>query len=104
MERYAVYTTADFDKDLFNLSPEEQRRISKIFLQLKNNPYVGDPLRYKFFREKRLKEKRIYYLIYDDLKAVLVVAMSGKKDQQKVINSIINYLDKFRIYLENLLH
>lgn len=103
MKKYAVYTTADFDKDLFNLSGAEQDKIEKIFLQLSVNPYVGDAIRYRFFREKRLKEKRIYYLIYEDLKSVLVVAMSGKKDQQKVINSIVNYLDKFKLYLDKLL-
>ena len=78
---YAVYTTETFDKEASKLSQEEQKRIQKISLQLKENPYVGDQLQYKFLREKRLEEKRIYYLVYDNLNIVLIVAISGKKNQ-----------------------
>lgn len=41
--------------------------------------------------------------MYDDLQAVLVVAISGKKDQQTTINHIIDYFDEYRIYLERLI-
>ena len=51
-------------------------------------------------REKRLREKRVYFLVYDDLQAVLIVALSGKKDQQATINHLIKYFDEYRIYLE----
>ena len=97
---YVVYTTESFDEETSKLSQDFQNRIKQIFLQLKENPYVGDQLRYRFLREKRLEEKRIYYLVYDDLKAVLVVAISGKKDQQATINHIISWFDKYKIYLE----
>ena len=100
---YVVYTTEDFDKDMAKLSLEEQRRTQKIFLQLRDNPYVGDQLRYKCLREKRLNEKRIYYLVYDDLMAVLVVAVGGKKTQQETIDYIIDSFDQYRIYLEQLI-
>ena len=53
---YAVFTTEKFDKETAKLLEEEQRRIKKIFLQLKENPYVGDQIRYRHFREKRLRE------------------------------------------------
>jgi len=100
---YAVYTTENFDKEVEKLTQEEQRRIQKIFFQLRDNPYVGNQLQYKFLREKRLKEKRIYYLVYDDLKSVLIVAISGKKTQQNTINHIINCFDEYKIYLEKIL-
>ena len=85
------------------LSSEEQIRIQKIFLQLRDNPYVGDQLRYRCLREKRLEEKRIYYLVYDDLMAVLIVAIGDKKTQQETIDYIINYIDQYKTYLENLI-
>jgi len=85
MNIYAVYTTKTFDKEVEKLSEEDQKRIKKIFLQLRGNPYVRDQLQYKILREKRLKEKRIYYLVYDDLMAILIVAISGKKTQQETI-------------------
>jgi len=77
---YVIYTTESFDKETAKLPQNDKERIKKIFLQLKENPYVGDQLQYRYLREKRIKEKRIYYLVYDDLQAVLVVAISGKKD------------------------
>jgi mRNA-degrading endonuclease RelE of RelBE toxin-antitoxin system len=100
---YAVYTTKNFEKEMKKLSRHEQGRIKKIFLQLKENPYVGDQLQYRHLREKRLDEKRIYYLVYQDFGAVLIVAISGKKDQQATINHIIYCFDEYRDYLEKLL-
>ncbi len=99
---YAIFTTENLKKELSKLPQETQTKIKKIFLQLKENPYVGDSLKYKFFREKRIKEKRLYYLIYEDLSAVLVVAIGGKKTQQKTINYIIRYLSEYKKYMENL--
>ena len=100
---YAVYTTENFEKEVLKWSGNYLKKIKKIFLQLKENPYVGDTIRYKFFREKRIKEKRIYYLIYDELSVVLIVAFGGKKEQQETIDKIIKYLPEFKRYIEKLL-
>ncbi len=99
---YAVYALNVFDKEMSKLSSDYRQKIEKIFLQLKENPYVGDVIRYKFFREKRIKEKRIYYLVYDDLKMVLLVAISGKKTQKETINKIVSYFKEYRNYAEKL--
>ena len=103
MEKYEVHTTKTFDKEINKLSEEDKRRIQNIFFQIRDNLYVGDQLKYKHLREKRLDEKRIYYLVYDDLKSVLIVAISGKKDQQKTINHIVDYFDEYKLYLERLI-
>jgi mRNA-degrading endonuclease RelE of RelBE toxin-antitoxin system len=100
---YAVYVTESFEKEVDKLSNSEKEILQKIFLQLKENPYVGDWVRYRFFREKRLREKRVYYLVYDDLKAVLVVAFGGKKPQKETINKIVSYFPEFREYLKKIL-
>lgn len=97
---YAVYTTESFDKEIAKLSLSDREIIQKICFQLKENPYVGDQLRYRFLREKRIREKRLYFLVYDDLSAVLLVAFSGKKAQQETIDYLIRYLPEFRDYLE----
>ncbi|MFH1521345.1 MAG: hypothetical protein ABIF18_00130 [archaeon] len=99
---YAVFITENFQKEMVGFSQSDREKIQKVFLQLKENPFVGDAIRYRFFREKRIKEKRIYYLIYDDLSAVLIVAISGKKTQQKTIDYIIRYLPEYRRYVKNL--
>lgn len=100
---YAVYSTESFDKEIAKLPQSDQEIIQKMFLKIKENPYLSDQLRYKNLREKRIREKRIYFLVYDDLEAVLVVAIGGKKGQQATIDHIINYFDEYRIYLEELL-
>ncbi len=58
---------------------------------------------YPFFREKRIKEKRIYYLVYDDLKLVLLVATSGKKDQQLTIDHIKHSLHEYKKIAEEII-
>ena len=100
---YAVYITESFEKDIEKLSESDREIIQKIYNQLKENPYVGDIIRYRFFREKRLREKRIYYLVYDDLLAVLVVAISDKKAQAETIDEIVRLLPEYKAYIHNLL-
>ena len=100
---YSVYTTESFEKEIEKLSDSEKKIIKKMYLQLKENPYVGDAIKYSFFREKRLREKRIYYLIYDDLSAVLMIALGGKKAQQETIDEIIKELPEFKKYMKKLL-
>lgn len=99
---YAIFTTKSFEDSILKFSQSDRKKIQKLFLQLKQNPYVGDALRYKFFREKRIKEKRIYYLIYDDLSIILVIAISGKKAQQETINHIINCLPEYKKFIQKL--
>jgi mRNA-degrading endonuclease RelE of RelBE toxin-antitoxin system len=100
---YRVYATETFKKEMENLDLSDQGTIQKIAISLAENPFSGDPLRYPFLREKRLREKRIYFLVYRDLSCVLLVAFGGKKDQQKTIDFIINALPKYKEYLLRLL-
>ena len=64
---------------------------------------MGDSIKYKFFREKRIKEKRIYYIIYEEFSTVLIVAVGGKKEQQNTINEIIKLLPEFKVYIKEIL-
>ena len=100
---YAVYTTGRFEKEIDKLSDFDKKIIEDIYKQLALNPYTGDQIRYRFFREKRIREKRVYYLVYDDLAAVLIVAFGGKKAQEETIDKIVENFSEFRLYLENLL-
>lgn len=68
----------------------------KIPRQLAAQPFLGDPLGYPFLREKRVRERRVYYLVYEDLRLVLLVATSGKKDQQTTIAYLKSHLAEFR--------
>lgn len=100
---YAVYTIQAFNKRFDKLPFSDQEIICKIFLQLKENPYVGDAIRYRFFREKRVREKRIYYLIYEELRAVLIVAIGNKKEQQGTIDDAVKMFQKYHNYVKELI-
>lgn len=97
-----MYHSARFDKELRKFDSIFKEEVDKIEEHLKENPYVGDPLNVKWFREKRIGKYRVYYLIYEDLKAVYIITISGKKDQQKAINTIRHFLDKYRGEIEDL--
>ncbi|HLC84957.1 MAG TPA: hypothetical protein VJH22_04145 [Candidatus Nanoarchaeia archaeon] len=94
---YQVFRTPRFEKQMLKaLSLEQQQQVNHLeTIQLALNPYVGDPLGYRFFREKKLGPKRVYYLIYEGLKAVLMVAISDKKAQQYTFNEIKNQLGAY---------
>ena len=53
---YSIFHTRKFDRELdkefSHIEREEVSNIEK--KQLKENPYVGDPLGYQFFREKKI--------------------------------------------------
>ncbi|PJC44594.1 hypothetical protein CO038_03310 [Candidatus Pacearchaeota archaeon CG_4_9_14_0_2_um_filter_39_13] len=96
MKKYKIYHSARFDGELAKFDLDFQRRVDKIEGQLVDNPYTGDPLNVKWFREKRIGKYRVYYLIYEDFSAVFMVGISEKKDQQRVINTIRLMFDFFK--------
>ena len=104
MEKYKIYHSKRFNEELNKFDRDFIERVDKIENELVENPYSGKPLGVKWFREKRYEKYRVYYLLYDDLKAVFMVAISEKKNQQKIINTIRLLLDFFREELENLVN
>ncbi len=103
MATYAVFRTHRFEKEfLKQLSSAEQEEVRTVEQKkLTENPYVGDPLGYKFLREKKIGGKRIYFLVYEDLKAVLIVAISDKKTQQETIDTIHKHLREYHQVIQD---
>lgn len=99
---FKVIGTETYLKEVGEWPKDYRNMADKLPKKLSINPFVGDQLSYPFLREKRIKEKRVYFLIYEDLKLVLLVAVSGKKDQQATIDHIKNSLNEFRIIAENI--
>jgi len=66
------------------------------------NSKYGNPLGTEWFRESRFENYRIYFLVYEDLSAIYIVAISGKKKQQKTINTIRLFLEFFKLEIEKL--
>ena len=94
---YTIFHTEKFDRELARqFSKEEQRQVENFEKkQLVGNPNVGKPLGYRFFREKKAGGKRVYFLIYEDVNAVLMVAVSDKKAQQETIDDIRSRLEDY---------
>ncbi|PIN79705.1 hypothetical protein COV16_02770 [Candidatus Woesearchaeota archaeon CG10_big_fil_rev_8_21_14_0_10_34_8] len=85
---YQILTTNEFDEKFNKLDKSVKIQIENEIEQLETNPYVGKSLGYKFFREKKVKNYRFYYLIYEEYVVVFVITISKKKDQQKAIDTI----------------
>jgi len=96
-----IYETETFSKLYESMEKEEREWISKIKVQIKENPYVGKPLKFEWFREKKFVNKRLYYLIYQNLKRVLLVAFGSKKNQQKIIGYILKSKDRYKKIIES---
>ena len=55
----------------------------------------------EWFKEKKFGDKRLYYLVYQNLNKVLLVAFGSKKDQQKIIDHIIENKDRYKKVIES---
>jgi len=93
---FAVFGTDTYVREIAKWAKDEQMAVERLPAQLAKNPFVGRPLNYPFLREKRIRGKRAYFLVYADLRLVLLVATSAKKDQEATIESIREHLDEFR--------
>ena len=96
---YRVFKLPIFDKranKLFN--KRELKNIENMVEKLKFNPYRGKILTYPFFREIKINDKRIYFLIYEEIAIILLVSSSNKKTQQDTINIIKKYLSEYKKY------
>ena len=91
-----IYETETFSKIYGAMEKEEQGWVDKIKHQLTENPYAGKPLKFEWFREKKFGDKRLYYLIYKDISKILLVSFGSKKEQQKIIDHILENKERYR--------
>ena len=100
---FKVFRTQEFERKMIKLlTKEQQKRVDKIEDEISQKGFTGDSLGFRFLREKRVENKRVYFLVYEDLKSVLMVSVSDKKAQQETIDKIKIYLPEFRRLIEKL--
>ncbi len=101
---FKIFKTAEFDTDFDKLDNSEQMRVEKILAQIcERGDEIGKPLSLPFFREKKFDGKRLYYLVYKNVGAILVITIGNKKAQQATINAILLHLTEYQVYVFELL-
>jgi len=103
MDMFRVFRSEHYKSKLNKLGGFEQKRVMKFEQALKEQPFSGKPLGYKFFREKKFNGKRALFLVYGEHKSVFLVTITDKKAQQHEINLIKANLDVYKEELENIL-
>ena len=90
-----VFETETFSK-LCNVADKTIREwVEKVKDQLVENLNVGKPLRFEWFREKKFGTWRLYYLINEKQHKALLVALGTKKEQQKIIDHILQNKERY---------
>ena len=100
---FTVIGTQTYEQELDDWSKADKEAAHKLPKQLASSPLVGRSLGLPFLREKRVGGKRVYYLVYNDLNLILLVATSAKKDQQETIDHIKDQLPEFRTVAEEII-
>jgi len=98
---YNILRTDLFERKFNKIDNSIQKEIKEIRDKLKENPFLGKPLDFEFFREIKIKKFRIYFLIYEEYKIVYMITISEKKDQQVAINTIRLFLWKYKEEIED---
>ena len=98
---FKILLTVEFERKLADLDKAEQTIVDKVLLQLESStgtvekPLCGLP----FFREKKFRNKRLYFLVYADKKTILMVSLSNKKAQQETIDTIRVKLIEYKSFV-----
>lgn len=100
---YKVFKAPKFQKKIEKLLDKREFIELDFFIkQLKRGNISGKSLTYEFFREKKIGGKRVYFLVYDEIKIILLISCSNKKYQQSTIDEIKILLPEFKKYAYDL--
>ncbi|MAG01932.1 hypothetical protein CMI42_01230 [Candidatus Pacearchaeota archaeon] len=97
---FRVFRSGNYKKKLEKLDGSDHKRIINFEQSLKQEPYSGKQLTYRFFREKKFNGKRLIFLIYEQHKSIFLITVTNKKLQQHEIDLIKANLDVYRVELE----
>ncbi len=94
-----VFETAPFSEFYLTLEKNEQEFIENVKDKLVENLNIGKPLKFYWLREKRYENKRLYYIINIKTNHALLIAFGNKKEQQKLIDHIINNKETYLSFI-----
>lgn len=98
---YTIYATDSFKKVFASLDGSERAWIAKMKAQLEENP-AGKILRFEWFREKKFGTKRLFFLVDDEAEKILFVSFASKKEQQDVIDFVVENKEELLEHLRSL--
>jgi mRNA-degrading endonuclease RelE of RelBE toxin-antitoxin system len=95
---YEIKETKKFSKLFRKLPNEVQVIFAKKLEEVKMRPLeIGDKIKvYDWFREIKYQDYRLYYLVYEKQVVVLLVSVSDKKNQQEIIDSILENIKNLK--------
>lgn len=99
MGNYEVYSTASFDKVYAGIDSSEQTWIQKIKSKLETS-ITGKILNFNWFREKKHNNKRLYFIVDEERKRILLVAFASKKAQRQMIEFVRQNMEDLFRYLK----
>lgn len=99
---YQIHRVARYVKELGKLDGHYHSFISAFEQKLKEEPFSGKPLSFEFLREKKFDDKRLLYIVYPDLKKILFVAITDKRNQQEAIDFIKAHFKEYLQRVEKL--
>ena len=95
-----LYRTGEFDENYDNLDHSDQIKVDKVLIKLREQgDHVGKELHYSFLKEKRIGGKRLYFLLYLDLHAILMLFITNKKMQQCTIDRVLSELPNYERFV-----
>lgn len=90
-----IYETETFTKLYDAAEKTEQVWMNKIKDQLQQSLLTGKPLQFSWFREKKLGNKRLFYIVNEGSHKGVLVAFGDKKEQQRIIDHIIKNKERY---------
>ncbi len=103
MDNFRVFRSNHYSGKLVKLDNSKILRAKKIEQALKERPFSGKPLGYKFFREKKFNGDRLIFLVYEEYKCIFLITITDKRVQQQEIDLIKSNLDMYEKELKSLL-
>lgn len=92
---YRVKQTHEFAKQARKVLSHKQRKELKTLKEsLRHNPHRGKSLGPHWFKEIKIQEKRVYYVVRED--TILFITASSKKQQQETIDKTRKLLEEYK--------
>ena len=97
---FQILFTDTFKRTYQKLDRSEQEWIERMLIQMQESP-SGKMIRYSWFREKKYLNKRLYFLVDEEQKKVMIIDFGSKKEQPKTIAHILSHMQEYLNYFKD---